>query len=504
MNPAIKLQALRIEKSFPGVKALDKVNLAVRQGTVHAICGENGAGKSTLMKVIIGLCRPDSGQILIDDKAVNIQSPVEARRHGVSMIFQELNYVPEMTVEESFFLGNWPTAGLGRVNWKAVRTRASVLLKNERLPYSPRTKLRDLTVSDIQMLEIVKAISYNSDVIIMDEPTSAITSKEAESLFAKIDDLRRRNKAILYISHRMDEIFRVADEITVLRDGRVVDSRPTNQYEPETLIAQMVGRTLDGVAAERIHALGDEALRVKRLSRTGRFQDVSFHVRAGEIVGLAGLVGAGRTDVLRVLFGLDRADSSDVLIRKQKVRIRRVADSIARGMVMLTEDRHRYGIVPVRSVRENVALSSLRSFIYGGRLHAQKEDRAVRDSCQAMNVKTPTIETEAAALSGGNQQKLLFARWLLTNPEILLLDEPTRGMDVAAKGEIHRLMRSLAGQGKALVLVSSELPELLLLCDRIYVMAQGAVTGMLTRDRFSQETIMAYATGLRSESALSA
>ncbi|MBN1972070.1 MAG: sugar ABC transporter ATP-binding protein [Sedimentisphaerales bacterium] len=499
MNSSIILKVSNIDKSFPGVKALDKVTLTVKKGTVHAICGENGAGKSTLMKVIIGIYRQDSGQILIDDKVIQIKNPIEARHHGISMIFQELDYFPEMTVEENFFVGNWPRNRLGKVNWKEIRIRASALLKNENLSYSPKTKLKDLTVSDIQMLEIVKAVSYNSDIIIMDEPTSAITINEAEILFKKISELKKRGKSIIYISHKLDEIFKIADEITVLRDGCVIDSRSRDKYDPETLITQMVGRKLETVFPREKHDLGDEALRVDGLSKAGKFHDISFYVREGEIVGFAGLMGAGRTDVMRALFGLDCPDCGEILIKKQKVNIKNAADSIDKKMVMLSEDRRRYGIIPVRSVRENVSLSSLKKFIFCGRLHADEENRTVLDFCHRMNVKSPTIETAAMALSGGNQQKVLLARWMLTNPDILLLDEPTRGIDVGAKQEIYKLMRLLAGQKKALIMVSSELPELIMMCDRIYVMAKGKITGMMKKEEFTQEKIMTYATGVRKQ-----
>ena len=504
MNPTFKLRVSRIEKAFPGVKALSNVSLAFRKGTVHAVCGENGAGKSTLMRVIIGLCRQDSGEVRVDDRVVDIRSPLDARRHGISMIFQELNYVPEMTVEESFFVGSWPRNRLWGVNWSDIRSRASALLRSENLPYSPGTKLRDLTVSDIQMLEIVKAVSYNSEVLIMDEPTSAITASEAETLFAKIDELRRREKSIIYISHKMDEIFRIADDITVLRDGCVIDSRPKDHYDQETLITHMVGRKLESNLSQEQRELGDEALRVEHLSKAGRFQDISFHVRAGEIVGFAGLVGAGRTDVMRALFGLAPADAGGIRIKGRPVVVRNVADCMKNGMAMLSEDRRRYGIIPVRSLRENVSLCNLKKFIYAGRLHAEQENRTVQEACRSMNVKAPSIEASVATLSGGNQQKSLLARWMLANPDILLLDEPTRGIDVGAKQEIYRLMRLLAGERKALVVVSSELPELLAMCDRIYVMAKGRITDMLARNEFSQERILALATGASAPHGVSA
>jgi inositol transport system ATP-binding protein len=494
MNLDIKLRVSNVEKFFPGVKALDKINFAVRKGTVHVICGENGAGKSTLMKVINGIYKQDAGQILIDEKVVDIKNPIEARSRGISMIFQELNYMPEMTIEESLFVGNWPKDRFGKVDWKEIRKRTLQLLEKENLNYAPETKLKDLTVSDIQMLEILKAISYNSDIIIMDEPTSAITQKEVEVLFKKINELKERGTCIIYISHKMDEIFRIADEITVFRDGCVVDSRPKADYDLETVITQMVGRKVESIYQKEDIELGEQALQVKGLTNAGKFKNVNFEVRKGEIVGFAGLMGAGRTEVMRALFGLDEYQAGDVTIMGKKVKIRNVRDSIDKKMVMLSEDRRRYGIIPVRSVRENVSLSSLDKFIYGGRLHADKEHEVVSDLCKKMNVKTPSYETSIEALSGGNQQKVILSKWMVTDPDILILDEPTRGIDVGAKHEIYKLMTMLAKQGKAVIMVSSELPELIMMCDRIYVMAKGEITGMLTRDEFTQEKIMGYAT----------
>jgi inositol transport system ATP-binding protein len=499
MNLDIKLRVSNVEKFFPGVKALDKINFAVRKGTVHVICGENGAGKSTLMKVINGIYKQDAGQILIDEKVVDIKNPIEARSRGISMIFQELNYMPEMTIEESLFVGNWPKDKFGKVDWKEIRKRTLQLLEKENLNYAPETKLKDLTVSDIQMLEILKAISYNSDIIIMDEPTSAITQKEVEVLFKKINELKERGTCIIYISHKMDEIFRIADEITVFRDGCVVDSRPKADYDLETVITQMVGRKVESIYQKEDIELGEQALQVKGLTNAGKFKNVNFEVRKGEIVGFAGLMGAGRTEVMRALFGLDEYQAGDVTIMGKKVKIRNVRDSIDKKMVMLSEDRRRYGIIPVRSVRENVSLSSLDKFIYGGRLHADKEHEVVSDLCKKMNVKTPSYETSIEALSGGNQQKVILSKWMVTDPDILILDEPTRGIDVGAKHEIYKLMTMLAKQGKAVIMVSSELPELIMMCDRIYVMAKGEITGMLTRDEFTQEKIMGYATATITE-----
>jgi inositol transport system ATP-binding protein len=494
MNGEVKLRVTNIEKSFPGVKALDKINFEVSKGSVHVLCGENGAGKSTLMKIINGIYQPDAGEIAIDGQVVHVKNPIQARKLGISMIFQELNYIPEMSIEESLFVGNWPTDKYGKIDWNKIRKATLELLKKENISYDPETKLKDLSVSDIQILEILKAISYNSDIIIMDEPTSAITQKEVEVLFKKIEELKARGTCIIYISHKMDEIFRIADDITVFRDGCVVDTRPKAEYDMETVIAQMVGRKLeDNFPKELIHP-GKTVLEVKDLTSQGTFSNVSLKVHEGEIIGFAGLMGAGRTEVMRCLFGLDPYDSGDILIKGEKVEIKDVKSSIEQKMVMLSEDRRRFGIIPRRSVKENISISNLKKFIYGARLHEAEENQTIGDYCQKMNVKTPTYETSIESLSGGNQQKVILAKWMLTEPDILILDEPTRGIDVGAKHGIYKLMTEMAKEKKAVIMVSSELPELIGMCDRIYVMAHGNVTGELARKDFTQENIMKLAT----------
>ncbi len=494
-----KLELRGIRKAFPGVLALSNVNFSVERGTVHVLCGENGAGKSTLMKVINGLYKADEGEIYIDGKPTEITSPQDARRHGIAMIFQELNFVPEMTVEENLFLGCEPTVGppgFRRVDWKKMRKDTLELLKAQNLPYAPDTKLRDLTVSDIQMLEITKAISRDADIIIMDEPTSAITSREVEGLIAKIFELRAKGIAIIYISHKMEEIFRIADQITILRDGSVVDSQPAKNYDIDKVIALMVGRTITNVYPKEDVPIGDLVFEAKHLTRRGVFDDVSFTVGKGEIVGFAGLVGAGRTEVSRAIFGLDPLDSGEIFVAGQKIEVHDVADAMAAGIVMLSEDRRRYGIIPMRSVSENATLSSLEQFIHGGFNRTGKERRVVSESFRSMAVKTPSLDTAIQTLSGGNQQKVLISKWLLTNPRVLFLDEPTRGIDVGAKFEIYKLMVSLAREGNGLVMISSELPELLGMCDRIYVMGRGKIRGELKPDSFSQENVMRLATGV--------
>lgn len=496
MGEPIKLRVSQIEKSFPGVKALNKIDFSVKKGTVHVLCGENGAGKSTLMKIINGVYQPDAGEIYLDGKLVKISSPLQARQLGISMIFQELNYVAEMSVEENLFLGRLPVNRLGKVNWKEVTRQTLQLLQAEQLPYDPKTLLKDLTVSDIQMLEIMKAVSNQAELIIMDEPTSAITQKEVDRLFAKIRELKARGVSIIYISHKLDEIFQIADEITVFRDGTVVDSRPKEELDIETVISLMVGRQLKDTYPKVKAAIGEEILRVDGLSRNGVFRDVSFYARRGEIIGFAGLMGAGRTEVMRSLFGLDPLTSGTIRIKDEGVIKPTVQGSLEKGMVMLSEDRRRYGIIPVRSVRENTTLSVLGQVFYGLRHRPKREQELVKGMFDKMRVKTPSLETPIASLSGGNQQKVLLSRWMLLQPDILILDEPTRGIDVGAKYEIYKLIGELAEQGKAILMVSSELPELIGMCDRIYVMAQGQVTGELGREDFSQETIMRYATGM--------
>ena len=482
-----------INKSFPGVKALDNVNFAVRKGTVHALCGENGAGKSTLMKIINGIYKADSGQIFLDEQPVEIKNPIQAKEHGIAMIAQELNYVPEMSIEENLFLGRLPVNKLGKVDWKTVRKETIKFLEQENLPYSPTQKLKTLTVSDIQMLEIIKAISYNAEIVIMDEPTSAITNREVEVLFEKIEQLKQRGVSMVYISHKMDEVFRIADDITILRDGKTVETHPASEMDLDQVIALMVGRKMDNVYPKEEVEIGDPILEVEGLGSKGVFKDITFNAKKGEIVGFAGLMGAGRTETMRAVFGLDPYDEGTIKVHGKEVNIKKVSDSINQKVVMLSEDRRRYGIIPIRSVMENASISSLDKVFYGGKCHPKVEHDLVSKYFKKMNVKTPSLETAIQALSGGNQQKVLLAKWMLRDPDVLILDEPTRGIDVGAKFEIYRLMTDMVEEGKTVIMVSSELPELIGMCDRIYVMNQGRITGCLEKDEFSQEAIMRYA-----------
>jgi inositol transport system ATP-binding protein len=487
------LEVKHISKSFPGVQALDDVSFSVKAGSVHVLCGENGAGKSTLMKIINGIYQPDRGETFIRGERVEIESPIKAGELGISMIFQELNYMPEMSIEESLFVGRWPKKSFRRIDWKTIRETTLQLLKQEGLHFDPETKLKELSISNLQMLEILKAISRDADIIIMDEPTSSITNKEIETLFQKIAELRARGKAIVYISHKMDEIFQIADEISVLRDGKVVETRPKDQFDIDSVIALMVGRALrQGYPKEDVPH-GDVVLEVEHFSGPGGFNDVSFNLKEGEIVGFAGLVGAGRTETVRALFGLDEHTHGVIKVRGRPYKLKTVQDSIRSGIVMLSEDRRRFGIVPVRDVKENVALASMEQFFQNGHLYKTKERNKVKEICGRINVKMASIDVTVSTLSGGNQQKVVLSKWMLRDPEILILDEPTRGIDVGAKFEIYKLMTNLVKEGKSIIMVSSELSELIGMCDRIYVMSEGQIAGELGKAEFSQEKIMRYA-----------
>lgn len=500
------LEVKGISKSFPGVQALDDVNFSVRRGEIHVLCGENGAGKSTLMKILDGIHKADSGQILIDGKPVEINSPRDARRYGIAMIFQECAYVPEMSIAENLFLGNLPVNALHQVDWKYIYKKTEDLLVSENFTENTKfengvhTKLKNLSISDIQMLEIIKAISKGSQVLIMDEPTSSLAQKETDMLLKKVIELKNRGKSIIYISHKMDEIFKIADQITIFRDGKVVCSKPASDLSIDEVITLMVGRKLSNNYPKETVEIGRRLLTVNHLTRKGVFYDIDFHLDEGEIVGFAGLVGAGRTEVARAICGFDPIDSGTIERDGKEVAIRNVSDSIENGIAMCTEDRRRYGLVLVRNVRENISLPNLKKFIFKFRLHKKIENKAINDQCDLLKIKTPDIDSPVAHLSGGNQQKVVLGKWLLKDSAVLILDEPTRGIDVGAKYEIYKFMSQIVKQkGKGIIMISSELPELIGMCDRIYVMWEGHLTGEIKRSDFSQELIMEYATGLKKE-----
>ena len=496
------LELKNITKAFPGVLALDDVSFHSYRGEVHAICGENGAGKSTLMKIIDGFYKADKGEIFIDGKPVQILNPLNARKHGIAMIFQECTYIPEMTVAESLFLGDIPVTKFGQVDWKFIHKNTEELLRSEGIINNPRlvdgihTKLKYLSIADIQMLEIIKAIQKDSSILIMDEPTSSLPQKEADDLFKKILDLKNRGKSIIYISHKMDEIFKIADRVTVFRDGKVVGSDDIKNLTINKIISMMVGRELSNDYPKINIPVGKRLLSVEKLNRVGVFSDINFTLNAGEIIGFAGLVGAGRTEVVRALCGLDPIDSGTVIVDSKTVSVKNVSDSVKNGIAMCSEDRRRYGLVLIRNVRENISLPNLSRYIFRGRLHQKKEMDEIQEQCRNLMIKTPSTEFRTANLSGGNQQKVVLAKWLIKDPSVLILDEPTRGIDVGAKYEIYKLMSEVVKDGKkGIIMVSSEMPELLGMCDRIYVMSKGKIAAELQREQFSQELIMQYATG---------
>ena len=490
---AFALEAEGISKFFPGVKALDNVSLRVRPGTVHALMGENGAGKSTLMKCLIGIYRPDKGSIRVKGEPVEFTDTMDALRSGISMIHQELNLVPHMTVAENIWLGRAPMK-YGFVDHGQLTRQTQALLDKLNIRLTADRLVGDLSIAAQQMVEIAKAVSWNADIVIMDEPTSALTEGEVAHLFTIIRDLRAQGKAIIYISHKMDEIFAITDEISVFRDGTWVGSKNTTEFTRQSLITQMVGRELTQLFPKFNNTIGEEVLTVRNLTRQGVFHDVSFSVRRGEILGVAGLVGAGRSEVMESLFGMERFDSGEVLIDGAPVTIDSPSVAIEKGMALLTEDRKKSGLFLVLSVLENMSIVKMPEYIgKSGFVQHVKMAEDCMEQIRRLNIKTPTMDQIINNLSGGNQQKVLIARWLLAQPKILILDEPTRGIDVGAKAEIYHLISELANRGVAVIMVSSELPEILGMSDRVMVMHEGRITGILEKDEADQETILSLA-----------
>ena len=490
------LKAQNIVKLFPGVKALDSVDFNVRFGEVHALLGENGAGKSTLAKCFIGIHQPTSGSIMLDGKPVDFANTRQALNAGVSMIHQELSPVLSRPIMENIWLGREPRNKFGLIDHKKMFDDTKKLLASIDMHDNPKTLMAELTVAKIQMIEIAKAISYDSKLIIMDEPTSSLMDREVEQLFSIIKELTSRGIGIIYISHRMAEIFRISDRFTVLRDGKYIGTRDTKDARLEDIISMMVGRDLKDMYSKGSHEKGEPLIEVKNLSSGKSFSDVSFAARRGEILGFAGMMGAGRTEVMETIFGFRSKTGGDIYMRGEKVTIRHTRDAIKRGLAMLTEDRRRTGVFPVLSVKINMIYASLSNYLNRfGLLKFKDIERDCARYRESVDIRTPSLEQQIQFLSGGNQQKVLIAKWLLTNPDILILDEPTRGIDVGAKAEIYKLMEKMAKEGKCILMVSSELPEILGMSDRIVVMHEGRVTGILenTPD-MTEEQIMAYAT----------
>lgn len=490
---AYALEAEGISKFFPGVKALNKVSLRVKPGTVHALMGENGAGKSTLMKCLIGIYRPDDGVIRIKGEPVQFADTLDALRSGISMIHQELNLVPHMTVAENIWLGREPMK-YGFVDHAKLNKITQDLLIKLNIRLKADQLVGDLSIAAQQMVEIAKAVSWNADIVIMDEPTSALTEGEVAHLFTIIRDLRTQGKAIIYISHKMDEIFAITDEVSVFRDGSWVASEQTASYTRQSLITQMVGRELTQLFPKFNNDIGEEVLTVRNLTQKDKFHDISFGVRRGEILGVAGLVGAGRSEVMESLFGMTSFDSGEVLIDGVPTKISSPSVAIEKGLAFLTEDRKKSGLFLVLSVMENMSIVNMPEYsAKGGFVSHVQMAKDCMEQIRRLNIKTPTMDQIINNLSGGNQQKVLIARWLLAQPKILILDEPTRGIDVGAKAEIYRLISELANRGVAIIMVSSELPEILGMSDRVMVMHEGRITGILDKEDADQETIMSLA-----------
>lgn len=489
------LEMRNITKEFPGVKALDNVVLKVKPGTVHSLMGENGAGKSTLMKCLFGIYQKDSGAILLDGQEVAFKSPRQALDSGVAMVHQELNQVHTRPVMENIWLGRFPKTKAGSVNHRKMFDDTKAIFDDLNIKIYPKASISTLSVSQRQMVEIAKAVSFNSRVIVFDEPTSSLTDVEVEQLFGIIAKLRMRGCGIIYISHKMNEILRISDEVTVMRDGKWVASTPAGELTIEQIIKQMVGREITNVYPPKTNTPGETILDVRNMSaRYKNLRDISFAARKGEILGFAGLVGAGRTELLECLFGITTKSCGEIIVNGQKVMNQNSRAAKRNGFALLTEERRLTGIFGVLNIQENTTIANEKAYLnrllcLGNAGMKKDTDWAIK----TMRIKTPSQKTKIRSLSGGNQQKVILGRWLLCQPGILLLDEPTRGIDVGAKYEIYQLMIDLANQGKTVLMVSSEMPELLGVCDRIIVMSNGRIAGEVLPGESSQEEIMALA-----------
>ena len=493
-QPAL-LEMRNICKSFPGVKALDNVSLTVRPGTVHALMGENGAGKSTLMKCLFGIYSKDSGTITLEGKEVNFKSSKEAMENGVAMVHQELNQALTRTVTDNLWLGRYPKVGGIVVSEGTMRKRTKEIFDQLEVHVDPKAIMSTMPVSQRQMVEIAKAVSYNSKIIVFDEPTSSLTETEVEHLFRIINMLRDKGCGIIYISHKMEEILRISDEVTIMRDGQYVATKPAKDLTMEEIIRLMVGRELTNRFPPKENVPGETILEVEHLSgKYTRLKEASFQLRAGEILGIAGLDGSGRTEVLENLFGSMTKASGTIRLHGKEIKNRNPRESIKNGFALLTEERRATGIFGIRDILDNTVISNLKSYLMGGICLSDKKMRQDTDwAIRAMRIKTPSQKTQIRSLSGGNQQKVIIGRWLLTKPEVLLLDEPTRGIDVGAKYEIYELIINLAKEGKGVIMVSSEMPELLGVCDRILVMSGGQLAGEVDAKTTSQEEILTLA-----------
>ena len=485
------LEVSNLSKAFPGVVALDNVSLRVKHGTVHALIGENGAGKSTLMKIIAGIYTPDAGELRLHGSPVHLSSPRQALQNGIAMIHQELNLMPFMSVAENIWIGREPVNALGLISHRELHRKTHALLERLRIDVDPHAEVRTLSIARRQMIEIAKALSHESELLIMDEPTSALTERDAEHLFAIIRELQAQGKSILYITHKMEELFEIADELSVLRDGKYIGSASPRALTRDEIIRMMVGRELSQIFPGAPARPGAVVLSARDLTLEPQFRNVSFDLHAGEILGIAGLVGSGRSQLAEALFGLTRASSGQLWIEGCVVKLDSPQAAMSRGMAFVTEDRKETGCFLRLSVLENLEIAVLKgAFVRCGFVRKRAATQACAAMSRLLGVKTPDLHERIENLSGGNQQKVLLGRWLLTRPKILILDEPTRGVDVGAKAEIHQLIARLVADGAAVLMISSEMPEILGMSHRIMVMHEGRVTGILEREQADQVKIM--------------
>ncbi|GHV84257.1 monosaccharide-transporting ATPase [Spirochaetia bacterium] len=486
-----------IRKSFSGNEVLHSVPFDLRAGEVHTLMGENGSGKSTLMKILMGIHSPDAGVITLDGKEVNFQNPAQALANGIAMIHQELSPVMDMEISENIFIGREIRDKTGLfVDIVQARRQAAALLKSFSLPLDPSVKMRELSVGQCQLIEIIKAVSCNARIVIMDEPTSAITEKETEILFEQIKRLKNENVSIVYISHKMEEIFKISDRITVLRDGNYIGTNDAGKIDSAALIKMMVGRELTDVFPKTNVPMGDVILKVDNIKQGSKLNGVSFELRRGEILGVAGLVGAGRSELAETIFGIRKKESGTVTLNGDELHITHPKDAVKRKMAMITEDRKLTGLNLIASIVHNITIVSIKKLTRYGLLNRRLETECAKAFSKRLRINSKNLNAQAQSLSGGNQQKVVVAKWLVGNPDIIIMDEPTRGIDVGAKRDIYLLMGELAGQGKAIIMISSEMPELIGICDRIIVLSEGKLTGEFNRLEFSQEEIMWRASGI--------
>ena len=492
------IEMLNITKEFPGIKANDNVTLQLKRGEIHALLGENGAGKSTLMKCMFGIYKMDEGEIYYEGEKVHIKDPLDALKKGIAMVHQELQPIPERSVAENIFVGRYPMKMGGLiVDHNKMYADAAEVLKEVHLNYDPRAKLKTLSVSQMQLVEIAKAVSADCRVLILDEPTSSLTAAEVEALFTIVNELRDKGVSIVYISHKMDEILRISDEVTIMRDGQYIGTWDARDLTTDMIITKMVGRELTNLYPQLHNQPGEVVFEVKDFTSINpkSFRDVSFTLRKGEILGVGGLVGAQRTELMEGLFGIRAHSKGSIYYQGKELKINKPRDAIQNRLCLLTEDRRATGILGVLSVADNVAVSSLDKYLSAGFvLNNRKVDKLVQENVAKLSIKTPSSKTQIQSLSGGNQQKVLISRWLANDPDVFILDEPTRGIDVGAKYEIYCIIADLAAQGKSVIMISSEMSELIGMSDRIMVMCDGRVTGFVDRKDATQENILALAT----------